>query len=233
MYPACYNDLNVKEDFELLFQEHADPVKLKETLRNSIRHPNQAVRKFLWKRILLSDTSQAKVTMAKYNQKVNVLFGKSLTRTAELPDFVDIDHLVYYYLNEDGKTTVSRVLNVLATVHPDITFSPLLVPLASLFLHYMSEAECYACLLAVVEAKNKLTETDIHWTTVNQVFRRLAQKYAHMAYDFLLDNLYHGTAGGGADATNVCFEVIDHWQWWIFEHLPFNYVLNIGKCARA
>ena len=98
------------------------------------------------------------------------------------------------------------------------TFSPLLVSLASLFLHYMSEAECYACLLVVVEAKNKLTDTGTHWTTVNQVFRRLAQKYAHMAYDILFDDLYHGAAGG-TNAINVCFEVIDGWQLWIFEHL--------------
>ena len=93
---------------------------------------------------------------------------------------------------------------------------------ASLFLHYMSEPECFACLLSVVESNNKITQTDIHWITTNNVFRRFAQKYSHASYDFLLESLYKQTSNA-----DVCFEVVDNWQWWIFEYLPFNYVLNI------
>ena len=47
-------------------------------------------------------------------------------------------------------------------------------------------------------------------------------RYAHLAYDFLLENLYNNTS-----SPDVCFNVIDSWQWWIFEYLPFNFVLNI------
>lgn len=223
-FPAEYSTLTAKEDFHLLFQEHMDPIKLKETLRSSTRDPNQGVRKFLWKRILLSsvDSSQLSTTIEKYKEKISILFGKNLTLEAELPVFVDIDHLVYYYLNSEGKSAVKRILNVLASAHPDITFAPLLLPLVSLFLHYMSEAECYACLLAVVESKNKITQTDIHWTTTNHVFRRIAQKYAHHAYEYVLETLYKTIR----DPKN-CFEIVDNWIWWIFEYLPFGYVLNI------
>lgn len=224
-FPAQFNDTNVKEDFELLFQESFDAQRLKEILRTSTREPNQAVRKFLWKRILLNDTSQSKVTMEKYTQKIGLLFGKNLQLKAEMPDFVDRDHLAFYYLNENGKAAVGRILNVLASVHPDITFAPLLYPLASLFLHYMSEPECFACLLSVVESKNKVTQTDIHWITTNHVFRRFAQKYSHQAYDYLLEALYKHT-----NNPDSCFDVVDNWQWLIFEDLPFNYVLNIVDC---
>ena len=221
-FPQQLTELNVEEDFNLLFQESIDPIKLKDTLRSSIREPNQAVRKFLWKRILLNDPSQALLTIEKYNKKISLLFGKNLTLKAELPDFVDREHLTYYFLNDEGIGAVSRLLNVLASSHPEIIFAPLLLPLASLFLHYMSEAECYACILSVVESNNKITQTDIHWTTTNNVFRRFAQKYAHAAYEYLLETLYKHTSN-----PDVCFEVIDNWQWWIFEYLPFSYVLNI------
>jgi hypothetical protein len=225
-FPAAFNDANVKEDFELLFQEQIDPIKLKETLRQTQRQPNQAVRKFLWKRILITaDSSQAanlQATMDGYIKKISVLFGKSLKLKAELPGFVDKDHLTFYYLNEEGKAAVCRLLSVLASVHPDITFAPLLVPLASMFLHYMSEAECYACLLAVCESRTKLTQTDMHWLTTNHVFRRYAQKYTSSAYECLLEGVYRET-----NDPDICFDVVDEWQWWIFECLPFDYVLNI------
>ena len=86
----------------------------------------------------------------------------------------------------------------------------------------MSEAECFACLLSVVESNNKITQTDIHWITTNNVFRRFSQKYSNASYDFLLESLYKQT-----NNPDICFEVVDNWQWWIFEYLPFNYVLNI------
>jgi hypothetical protein len=220
--PDQYNTLNSKEDLNLLFQDNIDPIKLKEILRSSTRDANQGVRKFLWKRILLHDLSQHRTTIETYNQKTSILFGKDLSLDAELPDFVDKDHLVYYYLNDEGKSAVKRILNVLATLHPDITYAPLLLPLVSLFLHYINEAECFACLLVVVESKNKITQTDIHWTTTNHVFRRIAQKYAHSAYEYVLEALYKTQKD-----PKICFEIIDNWIWWIFEYLPFNYVLNI------
>lgn len=221
IFPEEYNNAEAKEDFELLFMVNIDHVKLKLTLRNSTRDPNLAVRKFLWKRILLNESTTA-TTIEKYNEKKSILFGKDLNMEAELPDFVDTDHLVYYYLNDEGQAAVSRVLNVLASAHPDITFAPLLLPLASLFLHYMEDAECYACILSVVESNNKITQTDIHWATTNHVFRRFSQKYAHTAYEYVLEALFKQSQD-----PSICLEAIDNWMWWIFKYLPFNYVLNI------
>lgn len=222
-FPAEYNKLDVQEDFELLFGDQMEQAKLKESLRSGGRAANQAVRKFLWKRILLPADSAK--TMEKYSEKIAVLFGKQLKLRAELPDFVDHEHMCFYYLNETGRQAVCRLLNVLATVHPDITFAPLLAPLASLFLHYMTEQECFACLLSVIDASDKITQTDIHWVTTNCVFRRFAQKYTPSAYEFLLDGLYSHT-----NDLDECLSVLDQWLWWLFEHLPFDYVLNIVDC---
>lgn len=100
-FPDSYNNADAKENFELLFMVNIDHVKLKEILRTSTREPNQAVRKFLWKRILLINQETTKTTIEKYDEKKTTLFGKDLNIEAELPDFTDADHLVYYYLNEE------------------------------------------------------------------------------------------------------------------------------------
>lgn len=100
-FPDSYNNADAKENFELLFMVNIDHVKLKEILRTSTREPNQAVRKFLWKRILLINQETTKTTIEKYDEKKTTLFGKDLNIEAELPDFTDTDHLVYYYLNEE------------------------------------------------------------------------------------------------------------------------------------
>ena len=100
-FPDSFNNADAKENFELLFMVNIDSAKLKDILRNSTRDPNQAVRKFLWKRILLLNQENTQTTIDNYDEKKMTLFGKDLNIDAELPDFVDADHLVYYYLNEE------------------------------------------------------------------------------------------------------------------------------------
>jgi len=192
-FPSEFTHSNVEENFDLLFRDQIDTSKLKETFRTSPRDPQQAVRKFLWKRILVTTGTvgpdQYGLVAKGYNSKASLMFGRQFSLRAELPDFVCKQHLVYYYLNDDGKGAVSRLLNVLAAAHPDITYAPLLLPLASLFLHYMSESDSYACLMAVVESKNKITQTDIHWLTTNNVFRYFKSLLVYLTFlkDFIFD----------------------------------------------
>jgi hypothetical protein len=231
-FPQRFNDDNAPEDFELLFQENFDNQKLKEIFRTTVREPNQAVRKYLWKRILLTETTQTE-NVKEYNKKCSVLFGKNLTLKHQIPDFCDHDHTSCFFLNEDGKMAMSRILNVIASVHPDITYAPLLLPLASLFLHYMIEAEAYACLISIIETsidinspvphqRSQIAQTDICWTTKNRVFQRLADRFSHDAHQYLLESVYNST-----NDTDATLQVIEDWKWWIFEYLPFDYVLNI------
>jgi hypothetical protein len=222
-FPASYNNSNIKEDFELLFfQENFDCAKLKEILRSTVREPNQSVRKYLWKRILsIEQNNSIQSTSQTYEEKRSKLFGKSNIQL-ELPAFIDTENILYYFLNENGKTAAIRVLCTLAAVHPDITFSPLLLPLASLFLHYMSENECFACLLAVIESNDKVTQTEINWQTTSHVFRSLAKKYCNSSYEYVIHAIYKCT-----NNIEQSFQVIDDYVWWIFKYLPFNYMLNI------
>ncbi len=67
--PGSFTNVEENEDFELLFMVNIDEMKLKEALRNSQRPPGAAVRKFLWKRILLRDEGITQSTLKGYNQK--------------------------------------------------------------------------------------------------------------------------------------------------------------------
>ena len=63
-----------------------------------------------------------------------------------------------YLLSPDGEKTCLKVLYILSHMHPDIQFSPLIPPLASLFLHFMEENLCYACLSAVVNSRRSMLD---------------------------------------------------------------------------
>ena len=51
-------------------------------------------------------------------------------------------------------------------MHPDIQFAPLIPPLASLFLHFMEEDLCYACLSAVVNSRRSMLDQSWRATVV-------------------------------------------------------------------
>ena len=58
-----------------------------------------------------------------------------------------------YYLTPDGVISVRRVLYVVSYLHPDITYSPILQQIAAVFLHFMEEVWCFACISAMLTGK--------------------------------------------------------------------------------
>lgn len=55
-----------------------------------------------------------------------------------LPAFVDATHCLPYHLTATGRAVADRIVNVLGYDCPDITYSPVLYPITSLLLHFMS-----------------------------------------------------------------------------------------------
>lgn len=43
-------------------------------------------------------------------------------------------------------------------MHPDIHFAPLVPPLTSIFLHFMEENLCYACMSALVNSRRSMLD---------------------------------------------------------------------------
>lgn len=55
-----------------------------------------------------------------------------------LPAFVDSAHCLPYHLTRTGRAVADRIVNVLGYDGPDITYSPVLYPITSILLHFMS-----------------------------------------------------------------------------------------------
>lgn len=68
------------------------------------------------------------------------------------------ENFMSYYLTADGVTCLKRVLHVLSYLHPDITYSPILQQVGAVFLHFMEEVWCFACLSAMLTGKKAYFE---------------------------------------------------------------------------
>ena len=83
----------------------------------------------------------------------------------------------YYFLNEQGKDAINRILCVFEYKYPDITFCPGIVSIASLLLHYMREHEVARILCILYSTKDHLMLTRINWNSSCSVFKKLMQKH--------------------------------------------------------
>ena len=55
-----------------------------------------------------------------------------------LPNCVDVQHMNSYYLNKTGKGSIIRILTCFAYNHPDLQYSPMLYPIASIIRHFLT-----------------------------------------------------------------------------------------------
>lgn len=101
--------------------------------------------------------------------------------TVTLPGFVDPDHpTACYALKSEGQTCLNRLLCVLADTRPDILYCPLLAPVASMLLHYMSPEEAFDCVSALLSStRYKFLETSwVGYESFRISFEKLAAKFA-------------------------------------------------------
>lgn len=138
--------------------------------------------------------------------------------SVRIPVCIDPSHMPYYYLNRRGQHAVLRILSVFAYYHPDVTWAPLLAPIVSLFLHYMTEIDAYECLLILTSNSYKIiTQTEIQYQSLTLAFRSLLRKHHRSTYDTLFKQTQQ----------NLIFDL---WLWIIFEHLPMQYLIPIVDC---
>lgn len=144
------------------------------------------------------------------------MFGRRNDITVQLPSCIDINHIPDYYLNQKGQHARTRILTVFAYYHPDITCSPLLAPLTSLFLHYMTEIDAYKCLLIITSHQWKfLSQTEIQFQSFIYSFRTLLRRYYYSTYEILLRSHSY---------------IFDQWLWILFDYLPLKYLVPIIDC---
>ena len=71
-----------------------------------------------------------------------------------MPELLDTQHdFLTYYLTPEGGHILWKVMFVINYLNPDITYCPLMEPIVAIFLHFMDEADCFACISGLLASK--------------------------------------------------------------------------------
>lgn len=106
------------------------------------------------------------------------LVGKHSAKVS-LPTFVNPTAMYHYHLNDHGVHMAKRMVCVIGSTNPDITFAPAVFPTICLFLHYMTEENAYNTIYSLLRSNNGyLVQTKLHHEASKFVLKELAKKYA-------------------------------------------------------
>uniref|UniRef100_A0A8D0EC92 TBC1 domain family member 24 n=1 Tax=Salvator merianae TaxID=96440 RepID=A0A8D0EC92_SALMN len=148
------------------------------------------------------------------------LFGKQNTSLDPLPEFLTGSVMPEYCLTKEGVTSLKKILICISNLYPDITYCPLLPAVTSLILHYSpDEAQCFenTCRLLYCNAPHTsyIDHTFLSHEASCMTFGDLANKHCPAAHRLI------------ACSSENIFEVYSQWLVWLFDGLPFDYVIRI------
>ncbi|XP_077183637.1 TBC1 domain family member 24-like isoform X2 [Paroedura picta] len=137
-----------------------------------------------------------------------------------LPEFLAGSIMPEYCLTTEGVTAMKKILLCIANLSPDITYCPLLPAVVALLLHYnQEEAECFenTCRLLYCNAS--------HTSYIDYSF--LSHKASCMTFGDLANKHCPAAHRLIASSADNIFEVYSEWLVWLFDDLPFDYVIRI------
>ncbi|XP_070790593.1 TBC1 domain family member 24-like [Pituophis catenifer annectens] len=154
-----------------------------------------------------------------YQDVASKLFGNQSEGFDPLPEFLSGSIMPEYCLTPEGITALKKILICISSLYPEITYCPLLPAVTALVLHYsQDEAQCFELTCRFLYSKAP------HTTYIDQSF--LAHKASCMTFGDLA-NKHCPAAHQLIASSSDIFEVYSEWLVWLFDDLPFNYVIRI------
>ncbi|ODN04600.1 TBC1 domain family member 24 [Orchesella cincta] len=206
--------------------------KIKET-KNSVRDNDwdltEEIRSRLWPLLdSIHETNRSSLDGFYWDTATQLYGSEQVAKAAPeeelaLPGFTDPQNRLYYALSPEGIARCKRIVSVVGYAYPEITYCPMMLPVSSLFLHFITEEETYNCICTLLSARHKvfLTQTKSEWDVAYITAMHLTKKFSKTAFTFLLRNVKQG---------EKLENVFQGWIWWIFRDLPLAHLVRVADC---
>ncbi|TKR80492.1 hypothetical protein L596_014559 [Steinernema carpocapsae] len=226
--PDLHTVITVLRDISLDQLRSAERSKLvallKKIVRNNSWPPSHQIRGNLWK--LLSMDKNFGTNAIIYSRELENMLNSGVKTLS--PSFISAEGTVIhdYGLKEQGSVTLQRLLIVIECGRPALKVVPILYPLCALFLHYMSPEDSYAAMIRLLDSGQKqrfLLQTELASIASSRTLLALLKKHKKSVYTVLKRRT-------GAPDDETLAKVFSNWQGWLFQKLPFDFIVRIMDC---
>ena len=201
-----------------------DNQSVKAFVRSYNISPVKAERKLIFQELLSKSNIVQKYNMDTESLLKDTLvscFGSTEMPSKEptLPNSIDGAHTNSYFLTQNGKISVARLLKCHAYNSPEVQYCPMAYPVTAILRHYLSEQETYNFITNLTNSKSikyfpqTKRQCEVSWRVVFYLCAKILEKHIKFLES---ESTYEELEG-----------LFQQWCWWIFDWLPFPHVVRI------
>ncbi|CAI4225708.1 unnamed protein product [Auanema sp. JU1783] len=195
--------------------------KVKKIVRKADWPPRHEVRRELWKELCKGKDFDSSRSVFRGQLEELLRGGKKTSK----PQFLSEDGVVInnFDLNEQGSIRLLRLLKIIESMRPEISSAPILYPICAIMLHYLEDADVFACIHQLLAHKGYLMTSPVEWVASAHTILALIKKHKPQSYVLLKRRC-------GTSDDSVLVQTMRDWLSWIFQGLPLSHVVRIIDC---